>query len=116
MKLQQMSLSRLRSVRHVDVTRCGPFNVLVGKNNSGKSTLLSAIHTFFVCLGDGQIIALDPPFGEPIDFFGRDTTVPIEIDLRFSLTPKEHDDLIREIGLEAPQLRHAVDACGGPQS
>jgi len=110
MRLEQVSVNRFRSVNSAKLDACGPFNVLIGKNNCGKSTLLSAINTFFVCLTDGQIISLSPPFGEKIDFYLRDISSPIQIELRFSLTLNERDDLVRSISNEAPQLRNAIDA------
>lgn len=109
MKLEQVSVSRFRSVQNAQLAACGPFNVLIGKNNSGKSSLLSAVNTFFSCIADAQIIALDPPFGDVIDFNGRNTSLPIDIQLKFSLQPSEHGELIRDIAVEAPQMKNAID-------
>ena len=63
----------------------------------------------FQCIGEGQIIALTPPFGEAIDFHERNATLPIEIELRFSMFTAEREELIRNISAEAPQLRNAVE-------
>jgi putative ATP-dependent endonuclease of OLD family len=109
MKLERVLLKRLRSVNFATLEECGPFNVLIGKNNCGKSTLLSAINTFFACVADGQMVALSPPFGAAIDFHRRDTGTPIEIELWFSLTLAERDALVRSVALEAPQLKNAID-------
>jgi AAA15 family ATPase/GTPase len=43
--LQAVSVKRLRSVSEAAITNCGRFNVLIGKNNAGKSTMLSALQT-----------------------------------------------------------------------
>jgi putative ATP-dependent endonuclease of OLD family len=109
MRVEHVRVDRLRSVLHAELLEIGQFNVNIGKNNSGKSTLLSAIQTFFACLSEGQVVALKPQLGKPIDFTGRNTTLPIEVELRFSLTLAEGDGLLRSIALEAPQLKNAVD-------
>jgi putative ATP-dependent endonuclease of OLD family len=109
MKVEHVRVERLRSVLRAELRDIGNFNVAIGKNNSGKSTLLSAIQTFFACLSDGQVVALGPKLGKTIDFTGRDTTLPIEIELQFSISLAERDGLLRSIALEAPQLKNAVD-------
>jgi putative ATP-dependent endonuclease of OLD family len=55
------------------------------------------------------VVALEPPIGKVIDFTSRDATIPIEIELRFSISLAERDELLRSIALEAPQLKNAVD-------
>jgi energy-coupling factor transporter ATP-binding protein EcfA2 len=109
MKLHQVRIERLRSVLNAELLDIGQFNVAIGKNNSGKSTILTAIQTFFLCLGEGQVVALDPPLGDNIDFTKRDTSSPIEIELRFIITLAERDGLLRSIASEAPQVKNAVD-------
>ncbi len=109
MKLEAINIRRLRSIEHASVQKCGQFNVLIGKNNSGKSNVLSAIHAFFACIKGGNVAILNPPVGQDIDFFNRKTEMPIEIILTFSLSLAERDVLIRDIVNEAPQMKNAVD-------
>jgi predicted ATP-dependent endonuclease of OLD family len=109
MRLECISIKRFRSISLCELPSCGGFNVLIGKNNSGKSNILSSIDNFFSCIGDGQVVKLDPPIGREIDFFCKDTRKPIEIILTFSLTLAERDELLRDIVTEAPQLSHAID-------
>ncbi|MDZ8054068.1 MAG: ATP-dependent nuclease [Aulosira sp. ZfuVER01] len=109
MKLESVFVKSFRSIESSELTNCGRFNVLIGKNNSGKSSALSAIHAFFNCLRDGEVLTLKPQISREIDFFNRNTQVPIEISLTFSLTLAERDVLIRDIVTEAPQMKNAVD-------
>ncbi len=109
MRLESVSIRHFRSIESGELTNCGGFNVLIGKNNAGKSNILSALHTFFVCIVDSNIVNLDPPIGREVDLFGRDSRLPIEITHTFSLSLAERDALIRDIVTEAPQLRNAVD-------
>jgi predicted ATP-dependent endonuclease of OLD family len=110
MKLTYARIRRYRSIEQVDVPTCGALNVLIGKNNSGKSNVLSAISIFFQCLGRGSAVTLNPPVGDEIDFFERDTRQPIEIELTFCLSVEERSVLGRDIAAETPQMKNAVDA------
>src|SRR5260370_12265937 len=110
MKLESVSITRYRSAYDVQLPYVGDFNVFIGKNNSGKSTLLRAIKSFFACLKRGNVTALDAPIGrESIDFSYRKATEPMEIAATFSMQLAERDALIRDIASEAPQLKNAVD-------
>lgn len=110
MKLESILIKRYRSAREVHLPTVGDFNVFIGKNNSGKSTLLRAIRAFYSCLRRGEVIALDAPIGrDAIDFSNRKTGEPIEITITFSMELAERDSLIRDIAIEAPQLKNAVD-------
>jgi len=109
MKLESVAIKGFRSIKSVTLTECGNFNVLIGKNNSGKSSILAAIQVFFTCIREGSVANLNPPIGKDIDFFGRETKEPIEITLVFALTLAERDNLIRDIVIEAPQMKNAVD-------
>jgi putative ATP-dependent endonuclease of the OLD family len=109
MKLENVSIKRFRSIENAELANCGNFNVLIGKNNSGKSSALSAIHAFFNCIKNGEVLNLNPNIGKEIDFFDRKAQSPIEINLLFSLTLAERDALIRDIVTEAPQMKNAVD-------
>jgi putative ATP-dependent endonuclease of the OLD family len=110
MKLEAVSIKRYRSAFDVQLPHVGDFNIFIGKNNSGKSTLLRAVRVFFQCLKKGNVAALDIPLGrESIDFSQRNTSEPIEIVARFSMQLAERDALIRDIAGEAPQLKNAVD-------
>lgn len=109
MNLESVTIKRFRSIDFAEVARCGGFNVLIGKNNSGKSNILSAISAFFACIQGGSIVTLDPPIGNEIDFHCKNPGQPIEITLNFSLLPAERDVLTQDIVKEAPQLRNAIE-------
>ena len=109
MKLESVSINRFRSIESGELADCGGFNVLIGKNNSGKSNILSAIHAFFACMQGGNVVTRNPPIRKEIDFFERKTQSPIEITLTFSLLPTEMDALTRDIVAESPQMKNAMD-------
>ena len=78
------------------------FNVLIGKNNSGKSNILAAIDAFFKCIGGLEVVALASPYRQEIDFYDR-TLKPIGITLSFSLETAERTELLEDVVQEAPQ-------------
>jgi putative ATP-dependent endonuclease of OLD family len=110
MNLGSISIKRYRSAQNVDLLQVGDFNVFIGKNNSGKSTILRAIRAFFTCLKRGHVVALYVPIGKDvIDYTNRKTNDTIDITATFSMQLAERDALIRDIASEAPQLKNAVD-------
>jgi len=109
MKLENVIIKRFRSIEDGELAICGEFNVLIGKNNSGKSSVISAINSFFNCLKNGEVLALNPNVGKEFDFFNKNTQIPIEITLLFSLTLPEREVLIKDIVTESPQMKNALD-------
>jgi putative ATP-dependent endonuclease of the OLD family len=109
MKLESINIRRFRSIEAIELKDCDRFNVLIGKNNSGKSNILSAIDAFFHCIHNGSIVSLDPPIGKLIDFFERTVEFPIEVILCFLLQPDEKESLIQSIITEAPQMKNAIE-------
>jgi ATPase subunit of ABC transporter with duplicated ATPase domains len=71
-QLERARIKNFRSLKDVEVA-FGTHTALIGGNGAGKSSILKAIETFYstskTCDAD--------------DFFGRDQTQPIEIELTF---------------------------------
>ena len=109
MKLQSVIIKRFRSIQSIELTNCAELNVLIGKNNSGKSNILSAIDAFYKCIEGGNAFALNPPIGQEIDFFKKETKLPIEITLTFWLSEAERNVLIQDIVTEMPQVKNVVE-------
>lgn len=81
MKLETVRIKRFRSIEEVSLEGIGNLNVLIGKNNSGKSNILLSIDTFFACMKGDSLVTAEPPIGNDIDYFGKRTREPIEIEL-----------------------------------
>ena len=99
MRVEAVRIKNFRSVSSGELEACGGFNVLIGKNNSGKSNILSAIDAFFLALGDGDIICLNPIVENELAFYNRDSTVPAEITMTLSL---DNDERSRPLGRHCP--------------
>lgn len=109
MRLETINVSGFRSVKSACLSNCGGFNVLIGKNNSGKSNLLLAIHGFFQAVRGGEVVAIKPPYPRSVDHFQNETSAPINFDLTFQLTLAERDALIQDIVSEAPSVKNTVE-------
>lgn len=72
MQLERAHIKNFRSLRDVEVT-FGAHTALIGGNGAGKSSILKAIETFY---STSKACSAD-------DFFGRDQSQPIEIELTF---------------------------------
>lgn len=72
MQLERARIKNFRSLRDVEV-ELGAHTALIGGNGAGKSSILKAIEMFY---STSKTCSAD-------DFFGRDQTQPIEIELTF---------------------------------
>lgn len=81
MQLVQARIKNFRSLKDVTVS-FGAHTALIGGNGAGKSSILKAIDKFYATAK-----ALDND-----DYFGRDTSVSVEIELTFGgLSPQENE-------------------------
>jgi len=84
MELVRMQLSHLRSLLDVHI-EVGPVTALVGRNGAGKSSVVRALQLFYTT---GPRVTAE-------DFYARDTSKPIELELTWgNLLPAE----IQEFG------------------
>jgi putative ATP-dependent endonuclease of the OLD family len=112
MKLSRLRIEGFRSIRDTSLDECGSFNVIIGKNNAGKSNLLSCIHAFFTALRNGHAISLNPPLGQPYDFYDSESNTPIRITAGLQLSSQERDALVANIIAEAPQMKNSLASLG----
>ncbi len=86
MQLVHARVKNFRSLRDVSVS-FGAHTTLIGGNGAGKSTILKAIEKFYSTKGLDQD-----------DYYGRDTTVSVEIELTFGkLGPQELEDFASRV-------------------
>jgi AAA15 family ATPase/GTPase len=109
MKLEAVNIQNFRSIREVALEDCGSFNVIVGKNNAGKSNILLAINAFFKSLKKGEPVVLKLPIGDAIDYYNNLLKENIKITIFFELSLAERDYLIQDIVSESPQVKNSVN-------
>ena len=109
MKVEAVQIKHFRSISSCELTMCSGFNVLVGKNNSGKSNILSAINAFFLAVDEGGVICLDPYINQDVDFHNGDSETPVEVALTFLLDRSEIAELVTGLLEDSPQMTNAVN-------
>ena len=109
MKLEAVNIQNFRSIQEVALGDCGGFNVIVGKNNAGKSNILLAINAFFKSLKKGEPVVLKLPIGDSIDHYNNLLEKTIKITIFFQLSLAERDNLIQDIVSESPQVKNSVN-------
>ncbi|MGP0093098.1 MAG: AAA family ATPase [Xanthobacteraceae bacterium] len=110
MLLKNIKVVGLRSIEQTQMLGCGGLNVLIGKNNAGKSNLLSAITAFFNVVSSGDILNIRPLFKEEVDFFNKNTSKPIEVMCCFAIDSLQSAQIISSISADYPQVRNVVSA------
>ncbi|MFE4998267.1 AAA family ATPase [Streptomyces mirabilis] len=109
MRVAALQGVRFRSLRDARLEDCGRLNVLIGKNNSGKSNLLSAIRLFFNFFQkSGAVATISPDISRLTDWHANDSSQPIEIKVTLELSETELQNLTESIGEEMPQVRNAL--------
>lgn len=54
MNIKSVSIKSFKGIQHVELKNCSPINILVGKNNAGKSSILHAIDMAILALNLGS--------------------------------------------------------------
>jgi len=109
MSIRAIHVQHFRSIGNAALAQCGGLNVLIGKNNAGKSNLLSAISLLLSHLQGGRIVA---PWSSPrpqSEFNQRDSSRLVRIVVEFSLSPEVNRDLRDRLTMEAPVSTRGKD-------
>ena len=109
MRIQSIEVRRFRSIEKTVLTNCGGLNVLIGKNNSGKSNVLSTIDLMHQHLYGATISGpWDTP--RPADeFTDRKCETPLQIGTEFDLPSHLNLALRERLQSEAPHLEKSID-------
>ena len=83
MRIARIKIRNFRSIKEIEISPIGDALILVGKNNVGKSAILSAIGVFF-----GEKTPTES------DFHKRDTSKQILIEITFELSDIDLDSLL----------------------
>ena len=100
MRITAVRIRNFRGIKSLDL-ELGPVTVLIGENNSGKTSVLDALKLCLRDLGPRRRLVFDG-----LDFHLADSTAepssadPIEIELTFADSPDEpwDDDLVSRLG------------------
>lgn len=108
-KIKSLHTNRLRSLENVVVSNCGNFNVIIGKNNAGKSNILHSINLILSHLKTGNIVTpllIEKPQHE---FTDKLIERPFQIGIEFELPSEAKNHLISKIKEESPSIERATE-------
>ena len=109
MLLRSVAVNNFRSLQRAALLDCGALNVLIGRNNAGKSNFLAALELFFQHAA-GLRIAGPWSISRPADqFTHRDIRQCVRIKLEFRITEEENERLRTWLRAEAPHLEKSVE-------
>lgn len=80
MKISEVTIKNFRALRDVTIP-LQPFSILIGENDVGKTSVLSALSRFY----DGKKLS------SPDDWYNRDTHEPITVSVTYTDLPKNDD-------------------------
>lgn len=110
MKINAVHLRRFRGLERASLTDCAGLNVLIGRNNAGKSSVLTAIETGLSHLASGKIASIWRTRNRPVDeFTRRDASEPLQIGISFELEQELSGDLRQKILASGAGLEVAVN-------
>lgn len=110
MRISNVEIRNFRGSRRTALSNCGSLNVLIGKNNSGKSTILEAISCVVEMASTSRgAISLDARLAHPSNFPKGTATGEVAVTTTFMLDDRESETLREAIASEAPQMRNALD-------
>jgi hypothetical protein len=109
MRIKSVQVRHFRSVENSGLTNCGGLNVLIGKNNAGKSNLLTAIEVCLRHLKRG-LVSISISLGRATEqFTDRATDKPYRIAVEFDLPEHVNSSLRERLSMEAPHLDRSIE-------
>jgi AAA15 family ATPase/GTPase len=110
MRLSHIEIEGFRSIETTSLEQCGSLNVLIGRNNTGKSNILTGIKLFFDFFKSATLVATSqPPILDATYWRGDNESSTIIITARLELDRAEVTQIIGAISAETPQMRNALD-------
>lgn len=108
MKIVGFGASNYRSLGKINIRNCSGLNAFIGKNNAGKSNILSAITTFFLIVRNGVVnVEWEPD--QPQYVHHKSSQNSPFIRLVFELDETEMNSLCEWLSTDVPQMNHAIE-------
>lgn len=113
MGIRSVQIQGFRSIASSGLDKCGPLNILIGKNNAGKSNILGAIELVLLHLAKGRI-AGSWPVDRRIrgEFTDGNELTPLRVGVEFDLPSNISEELRSRLTKDAPQLERSIEQIG----
>ncbi|MBB1250045.1 AAA family ATPase [Rhizobium sp. G21] len=111
MKIEAVAARNFRSLKRAGLEKCSDVNVLIGKNNAGKSTILAAIEFAFDFMGTDSITGPWTPRGRPIDeITGRNQQGLVQIGIQFRISSEQSTFIRNAVASDLEGIEVALKA------
>jgi putative ATP-dependent endonuclease of the OLD family len=107
--IRSVQIRGFRSVASSGLEKCGNLNVLIGKNNAGKSNILAAIELVLLHLKQGRVAGPWSVLRPKAEFTDSNELTPLRIGIEFDLTTEINDGLRQRLTKEAPHLERSIE-------
>ncbi len=103
MKITDIHIKNFKSLKNIELNNLSTINLLIGKNNSGKSNVLQALNVFFNrvdnegWLGDRNLIKKINGISDKDLWFNSDNREAIEIQVNFKVEISEFKNELADI-------------------
>ncbi|MFM0693959.1 AAA family ATPase [Paraburkholderia graminis] len=108
MKIIAVHARNFRSLKSVDVNGFGPLNVFIGKNNSGKSNILSVIETLLSHLATGAIANAWHVNRTADEFFMKDVGVEMRVGVQMEFNEDSNKKLRTSLAAISPNIENTL--------
>jgi putative ATP-dependent endonuclease of the OLD family len=108
--IRSVQIRGFRSIASSGLDKCGDLNILIGKNNAGKSNILGAIELVLLHLKQGRIAGSWPIARRPSsEFTDANVSTPLRIGVEFDLPRNINAELRERLTKEAPHLERSIE-------
>lgn len=107
--IKNIFIRNFRSLERAAIVGCGPLNVLIGKNNAGKSSALVAIPTLFEHLSTGRIVSSWKAERYSEQFTHRERDRVLQFGVELALGEGARAALCDQLRSTAPNLAKSID-------
>lgn len=114
--VKNLHIRNFRSLARASILECGPLNVLIGKNNAGKSSALVAIPLIFEHLSAGRIVSTWRADRYAEQFTNREMGRIIQFGVELTLNEVTRSGLCEELRSTAPHLAKSIDQLAAESS
>lgn len=107
--IKNLHIRNFRSLAFTSMRDCGPLNVLIGKNNAGKSSALVAIPLIFEHLASGRIASPWRSDRHAEQYTHRDTDRLLQLGVELALSESVREALRDQLRATAPHLGKSIE-------
>ena len=105
MRVSKVYMDHFLSLKGIFLQGLNDLNIIIGKNNAGKSNMAKGIHAFFTLLRNKLIVNENTPLNDKSYYYEHDTSQPITIAITFILNNEEAQLLFSDLQVEVPAAK-----------